>query len=414
MSEATQELETRPPLAQVFGACLLAFFVLGSYELVRSPIDSLFVAEHGSEALPKVWLLVAVGAIAVTSAYNRFAATNSILSVLRLCIVASAVLLAALLLGLPVSGPLLVYALYVWKDVYIVVLVEAFWTLANATFGSGTAKWVYGVFCAAGSFGGMAANALGEWVAPRYGTVTEMWLSIPVLGVALALTWILRGAAEDEKPRPKTKETAGFGHGVAILRGSRVLVLMLLMVLSVQLVVTLVDFQFQTAAERSFADTDARTAALHGVYFWISAGALTMQLLSGAVLKLLGVAGTLLTIPALIAASVIGLLASPVFAVAAAAKVLGKVLDYSVFRTAKEVLYIGLSRPERTEGKAIVDILTYRVAKGGASLLLQGLIVLGALAFAPWLTCVFVGTWLAAAVLLARDHRRSKRDDAVD
>jgi ATP/ADP translocase len=385
-------------------ASLLAFFVLASYELVRSPIESLFLAEYSSESLPRVWLLVAAGAVGVTAIYNRFANGTAIGRVLRVAILASIAVLALLLPSRDIFGPVVLYALYVWKDVYIVLLVEAFWTLANSSFGKGTAKWVYGVFCAAGSFGAMAANAVGGQIALKYGSEVEIWLCVPVLLVAWAISFFV-SAPEAERPRSRTYSP--LGDGIEILRSSRPLMAMLVMVLSVQLVVTLIDFEFQRAAEVAFADTDGRTAAMHGVYFWISTGALVMQLLSGVVMKLLGVGGTLLMIPVTIMLTIAGLLVSPVFAVAAAAKVLGKVFDYSVFRTAKEVLYIGLGRRERTEGKALVDILTYRVAKGGASLLLQLLIMLGALSLAPWLALVFVATWLAAAVFLAKHDRRT-------
>jgi AAA family ATP:ADP antiporter len=290
----------------------------------------------------------------------------------------------------------------VWKDVYIVLLIEAFWTLANSSFGKGTATWVYGVFCAAGSFGGMAANALGSRVAVAYGSESEIWLCVPVLVVAWGISFLVPAPAAESLRSPTR---APVGDGLRLLRTSKPLLAMLVMVLAVQLVVTLVDVEFPRAAEAAFADTDGRTAALHGVYFWISTGALIMQLLSGVVMKVLGVGGTLLAIPVTIALTIAGLLVSPVFAMAAAAKVLGKVFDYSVFRTAKEVLYIGMSRRERTEGKALVDILTYRVAKGGASLVLQLLVLLGALSLAPWLALVFVGAWLAAAIYLARYDR---------
>lgn len=383
-------------------ASLLAFFVLASYELVRSPIESLFLAEYSSDYLPRVWLLVAAGAIAVTTVYNRFARTAPIGRLLRGSILASIGALSLLMPARELLGPLVLYALYVWKDVYIVLLVEAFWTLANSSFGKGTAKWVYGVFCAAGSFGAMAANGLGGRVALAYGSEAEVWLCIPALLVAWGISFAVPAPAS-ERANPSVR--APTGDGLRVLRSSKPLLAMLVMVLAVQLVVTLVDFEFQRAAEAAFSDTDRRTAALHNVYFWISTGALVMQLLSGVVLKVVGVGGTLLAIPVTIALTIMGLLVSPVFAMAAAAKVLGKVFDYSLFRTAKEVLYIGMGRRERTEGKALVDILTYRVAKGGASLVLQLLVVLGALSLAPWLALVFVGAWLVAAAFLARYDR---------
>ena len=71
-------------------------------------------------------------------------------------------------------------------------------------------------------------------------------------------------------------------------------------------------------------------------------------------------------------------------------KVASKSLDYSIFRAAKELLYLPLSQAEKTQGKALIDMLTYRVAKGGASVLLlilkkagAALFVASALALCP-------------------------------
>ena len=44
-------------------------------------------------------------------------------------------------------------------------------------------------------------------------------------------------------------------------------------------------------------------------------------------------------------------------------KVASKAFDYSLFRAAKEILYIPLSHPERTQGKTFVDMMAYRMAK---------------------------------------------------
>ena len=56
---------------------------------------------------------------------------------------------------------------------------------------------------------------------------------------------------------------------------------------------------------------------------------------------------------------------------------------------------VPLSYAEKTQGKAIVDILTYRVAKGGASLLLMGIIAVSLGGWVAWLCLTLVVGWLA-------------------
>ena len=76
-----------------------------------------------------------------------------------------------------------------------------------------------------------------------------------------------------------------------------------------------------------------------------------------------------------------------------------KGLDYSLFRTSKELLYRPMSYQEKTQGKAAVDVFGYRVAKGGASGLLvalSGLVALVAVA-----TAIGIGLWLVLALILA-------------
>ena len=79
----------------------------------------------------------------------------------------------------------------------------------------------------------------------------------------------------------------------------------------------------------------------------------------------------------------------------AIAKVASKALDYSVFRAGKEILYIPLSYDEKTRGKAIVDMLTYRVAKGGASMALAGLELLGGVMLIAGTTLGIIAIWIA-------------------
>jgi hypothetical protein len=66
-----------------------------------------------------------------------------------------------------------------------------------------------------------------------------------------------------------------------------------------------------------------------------------------------------------------------------------------------------LSYVEKTEGKALVDLLTYRVAKGLASGMLLWLAAtgLGAAAIAP-VVLAMLGAWLVLAAIIGRRFSR--------
>ena len=141
----------------------------------------------------------------------------SLTSLLRAFVAAallSGALLAALLLARSLRVPGASFALYVWKDVYVVVLIELFWSIVNVGTPFAQARWTYGLFCVAGSLGGAAGN-LGTGVAAvRIGSAAAPWLVLPCLLAAclacLAVT----------TPRPPPSPSSGRGSEVAGTRSA--------------------------------------------------------------------------------------------------------------------------------------------------------------------------------------------------
>ena len=251
----------------------------------------------------------------------------------------------------------------------------------------------------------MAGDAAGGAIALRWGTENELWFVLPLLAVAWLLAVVLQRLVRIDIPPGERAPSPKFSEGVAVLRRSRYLLWVLTMVLLVQVVVTLVDFEFHSTLREAIDDTDTRTAFIHKVYFFINLGALVLQGLTGPILKLAGAARTLVAIPLVVGGSVVAFALAPGVGVVAFAKVAGKCFDYSLFRAAKEILYIPLSYAEKTQGKAFVDILAYRVAKGGASLLLQAILLVASAALVSWVAVLFVFAWLAVAIVIGRRYR---------
>jgi len=76
-------------------------------------------------------------------------------------------------------------------------------------------------------------------------------------------------------------------------------------------------------------------------------------------------------IPLLYGLAALAAVAFPILPVLGAVFFISKTVDYSVFRAAKEVLYIPLSFTARYRAKMTVDALIYRSSKGVVSALLS-------------------------------------------
>lgn len=383
---------------------LIAAVQMFGYALARPATESLFLEDWGSARLPWAWGAVAVGALAATAAWERAAARMELARLLAASALASALLLAALLLahGAGLRGAS--FLLYVWKDVYIVVLVEGFYAFANVVFPFATARKAYGAFGLLASVGGMLGNFSVGRFALAMGTERTPWL----VAVDLVLVALLAGGLATVAPARRgvlSAERPGLVQGLRLVAGSRALRGMLAMVATVQVLTNLVDFAWSRTLERELPELDARTAVIGQVYGAIDALSIGLNLATPLLLRGLGVPLTLLGVPLVMGLALAAAAFTPGFLAMAVAKISNKALDYTVQRAAKEALYLPLSYVDKTQGKALVDMLTYRVAKGGASALVLGLVAAGAQALAMPLALGLVGAWALLARALGQDHR---------
>jgi AAA family ATP:ADP antiporter len=401
------------PLGTIVPLCALAFLVLCSYAVARPACEALFLEAYGSEGLPKVWIAVALVATLVVTIYNRYSASIALVRLFAISAGLSAAILAILIKIYQADFPPAAFALYVFKDVYVVVLVEIFWSFANATFAIRSAKWLYGLFCVMGSLGGIVGNLGVGYLAKELGTAESLWLVIPLLLVSWLLCVHLN-RVETVQCKPIQEVRAGFRDGFSVLLQSRYLVLILALIAVIQVVITLVDYQFNVMVEQYTQVTAERTVLIGRVYAAIDVGSISLQMATGPILRYVGIPVTLMCIPLILGGAVGFMAAAPRFVATAAAKIVGKCLDYSVFRAAKEILYIPLNYAEKTQGKAIIDILAYRVAKGLASALVLALVALELKTWMSWLATALVLVWMALTVAIVnRFRRRAALDSAI-
>jgi AAA family ATP:ADP antiporter len=402
---------------RIVGLSILAFMIMLSYSLSRPTIESLFLDAHSNRQLPIVWLLVAFGVIGTVSIYNRYVVSCNLLRMLSVCSLISAVLLVVILILRILNLPLVHYLMYAWKDIYVVVLVELFYSYANTIYSISKARWLYGLYGAIGAVGGIIGNLGVEFFAEQVGTVTLVWMVpivLVIIGIACFLFayWIGNGAVTEDL-ESRDDRPASFVGAVKLVNKSSYLLLLVGLIVLAQVVINLVDFEYNTIVYNSY-DGDARTAVMGMVYRWVDIGTITLNLLAGPLLRLVGVPIILVSIPVLLGAGLTVYMMIPQFATMAVVKVASKCFDYTLFRVGKEMLYIPLKYDEITQGKAVVDILTYRIAKGGVSVLLWGLVALQVTWLAKPMSIFFVALWIwITTVVIYRFRQKVSRQSEM-
>ena len=369
--------------------------ILGSYGIALPTTQALFLSAYGAENLPWAWLAVTAASVATVVAVGRLTASRPLHACMRLAALASAAALVMLLVAVHANVPYATFALYVWKDIYVVVLVELFWTFANIAYAQEAARRTYGWFCAAGTLGGLLGSAWVSFLAQSWGTLLVLWTVVPLL----AATAIEARVTRTSRLSPtKAKAPPAWHQAPAFLRESPYVGWLILLVGLVQAAMAVMDFQFNQAIELQAQTLDERAHLVGRVQGNIHLVSLALQAATGPILRMIGLPMTLVAIPLVLAGALAAALVVPGMGAIVAAKVMGKSADYSLFRAAKEMLYIPLTLREKTFGKALVDMLVYRVAKGAVSVLVMALVrlripqVIGSLSLAlvvGWLLC----TW---------------------
>lgn len=398
---------------RVIGLSLVAFLVMLSYAFARPPVEGLFLQAHGKVALPYVWIWVALSSMVATWIYNIWVTRIALLRFFALTAIFSALIF--LLLGWSVKRdiPYSRYLLYIWKDLYIVALIEIFYSYSNSVFPIKQARWTYSIFGVFSSLGSIVGNSAIGGLAKRYGSLQTLWLQLPILGLLTGLTYAIGKRYGIGSPLKKAGFAGKISEAVSVLRKSSYLILMLGLIGTVQIVVTLIDFDFQTLVEKFYPLVDQKTAAIGDVYNGLAIATLVLNILVGPTLRLLGIALTLFIIPSLLGISVATFIIMPAFIIGSIMKISSKAFDYTIFRASKEMLYIPLSYQERTQGKALVDLMTYRVAKGGASLLVMLLSRKNAYSLVRYLSLFFITIWFGLTHVITKRFRQyvSKEDE---
>jgi ATP:ADP antiporter, AAA family len=315
-------------------------------------------------------------------------------------------------------GSSLAGVFYVWVNCFGVVVPVQAWTFASSVFDARQARRLFGLIGAGASAGAIGGGLLARELARRIGTV-NLLLVLAVLiflaAVVVNLAWAERRASPGRKARrPPLRLPAAFG----VVRRSRYLTALALMVFLVAIVTQWTGFQFSLiASERYGGDTDRLTRLFGTFNLGMGLAAFVIQIAAtGPALRRWGVGVTVLLLPvALLFGSMLTMVA-PFFFAVVLTNAFDQGLRFSIDKATFELLYLPLPSHVKSGVKGAIDVLVSRVGDGVGGLLLglatQGFAVgliaipgmglgLRGLATCCALACA---VWVALALVLRRGY----------
>ncbi len=309
-------------------------------------------------------------------------------------------------------------AFYLWASVFNLFVVSVFWGFMADAFRSEQGKRLFGFIGVGGTVGGIIGSATTASLVKGVGTAGLLLISAALIEVAVQcagrLATLFRVGGDGREAVPEEAAIGGGAlSGISHVFKSPYLLGICGYMLLYTIGSTFLYFQQAHIVENAYQDRASRTALLSQIALAVQTLTVVIQaLLTGRLMKRLGIAVMLTIVPAISVAGFLGVALVPSVAVLIGFMVLRGAGNYAVARPSREVLYTVVSREDKYKAKSFIDTFVYRLgdqigAWADPLLASLGLGMAGvALVAAPlaglWL---LVGLWLGRrqVVLSARD-----------
>jgi AAA family ATP:ADP antiporter len=386
------------------------FLIILAYYQIKSASRSLLIEYWGADNFPWVWIASALVLGSFIGLYHRLVERYSRLAVVLGSCLMFIVLLVGFRAALDWQGTVVSIVFYIFVDIFSVILVEQFWSLADSVTETDAGRksfWFIGSGgLLGGVIGGVTATAMLEFTPMR---TPDLLLSCAVILIVTFLLNLTMGRMGLYREVPGEGQPVVVTGGWRALIKSRYLILIACALLCSQLAQPVVEYQFIKAVEASYTALDARTQYISSFFSLLGVVSIAINLLVTPFLhRYLGVMWGMVTQPVVLALSSLAFMAQPTLMIASVMKIADRGLSYSINRASKEQLYIPVDPVRTYQAKAWIDMLGYRLFKvfGSALILVFAKwLPLGENAVQlSWLTLLICGAWILVLALLAREY----------
>jgi AAA family ATP:ADP antiporter len=327
-----------------------------------------------------------------------------------------------------------VWLFYWFGDLYISLMLAAFFSFLHDTVDLRNAKRLYGfIVLGAVSGGAVGSTYFRGWIDEMN---NQQWLhTIIGIGVVICLLafaagWMAKSIPHHEpKPSPNDVPKKKFNaaiEGASLVFKSRYLIAIAGIVGFYEITSEMLDYQFTAMTER-FVPKEDIGSHFGTVYAIGNIAALVVQLcfsIFAAGFPKYRIHWILLALPLAVALSSLFFIIAPILLAASLLKISDSTFAYSVNQTGRETLYNPLSRQEKYVARAFVEVFIQRTGKVAALLIaflvpiflntrneagqletnLLGLQLLGGF------TCIIVAIWFYCVKIVGRKFESLERE----
>ena len=358
-----------------------SFLAMTAYNIVQPITRSRFISSLGSENLPYVLLVSAFIIGFLMQGYSRLGSLIPGRWLIPVTQTGMVALLVTFWILFAAGQQWVDVGFYLFGQIYAVLLISQFWTLANLIYDPRQAKRLFGFIGGGASLGGLVGSSITAFMVEEVGTTQLVLVSGIVLAACAALVVIIirRSAAVEIKGLEKAGEEKGVGGSEALrmLRESRHLQIIALTIALMSIGAGFIDQQLSMASEaaKGRGATDAITAVLGRVQVYVSLLGFVIQVwLTSRIHRLLGVGFALLMLPFGHGFSALIILFNGGLWTAMLARTMDKTVRYTVDKTTREILFLPLPAALKQRAKPFVDVTVDRFARAGSALLMLVLI----------------------------------------
>lgn len=359
-------------------ALFCSFLISADYATIRPVSNSLFITWYGSQFFPYAWLATVPLNILLVSWYNK--------QLPRWGCLKTFLALASAIVGFNFFCALFIkkifflpFVFYIWKEVYIMLMFQQLWSVIHTTVVYRQAKYLYGIFFGAGACGAISGSIFPGFFAVKFGSENLLFITLPIyLLLSCCYFFALKQTTEgigckidDEQKRSSLN---AFYHGIALIRSSKFLSFILLIVMFMQISSTLIDYQFNHFLQNAIPEKDLRTQYTGRVLGIMHSATLTLQFIGSFLfVHFLGMRRSHFFIPLMLGLNSLAFFFLPTFGLITFSYITVKCFDFSLFGVIREMMYVPLKKDEKFRAKAFIDVFAHRTSKACASFLIFAL-----------------------------------------
>jgi ATP:ADP antiporter, AAA family len=298
---------------------------------------------------------------------------------------------------------------YVWFSVFNLFATMLFWALMADRFSLEQSKRLFGAIAVGGTLGAIFGPWLASQLARPLGTPALLLVAAGFLVAALGAAWWLVRFPVERSHAPASTEHAVIGgsawEGFQAVFRSPYLLAICAYVLILAVMVTFIYFTRLQMVAALGTDLDMRTAMFARIDMITQVATLVLQaLVTGHLMKRLGVAMTLALLPVTAALGFLGLAIVGSLATLIAFEATFRAVQRGIMRPARETLFTTVPRADRYKAKAFIDTFVYRAGdvagaqtEGLLGRLGMGFAALAAFAGPLAMVWMALGLWLGYA-----------------